>query len=102
MNMENNLITDKGVIGLDVATHTWLAAIIHSSDDAIISKDLKGIVSSWNEGARRIFGYTAEEMIGQPILRLIPEDRWDEEPVILERLKKGERVDHFETKRISK
>ena len=102
MNMENNLITDKGIIGLDVATHTWLAAIIHSSDDAIISKDLKGIVSSWNEGARRIFGYTADEMIGQPILRLIPEDRRDEEPAILERLKKGERVDHFETKRITK
>ncbi|HVU57768.1 MAG TPA: PAS domain S-box protein [Puia sp.] len=87
---------------MELASHSWLAAIIHSSEDAIISKTLDGIISSWNEGARRIFGYTAEEMIGTPILRLIPEDRHEEEPAILERLKRGERVDHFETKRITK
>ncbi|MBN9384396.1 MAG: PAS domain S-box protein [Chitinophagaceae bacterium] len=100
MNKENDLLKDIG--GLEAIGHTWLEAIIHSSDDAIISKDLNGIVSSWNEGAHRIFGYTEEEMIGQPILKLIPEDRWDEELVILERLKRGERVDHFETKRLTK
>ena len=99
--MENNL-PDIYLRDPDALTHPWLAAIIHSSDDAIISKTLDGIVSSWNEGARRIFGYTAEEMIGQPILLLIPEDRLQEEPAILERLKRGERVDHFETKRVSK
>jgi PAS domain S-box-containing protein len=99
----NDLFTDLGATGLEAATaQTWLAAIIHSSDDAIISKTLDGIVSSWNEGARRIFGYQADEMIGQPIIRLIPPDRWDEEPLILERLKRGERVDHFETKRLRK
>lgn len=79
-----------------------LAAIVSSSDDAIVSKDLNGIVQSWNEGAMRIFGYTAEEMIGQPILRLIPADRPGEEDRILERLRRGERVDHFETVRVRK
>ena len=100
--MKNNLISEIDINDLDAAGHTWLAAIIHSSDDAIISKTLDGVVSSWNEGARRIFGYTAEEMIGQSIMRLIPQDRLDEEPAILERLKRGERVDHFETRRLSK
>jgi PAS domain S-box-containing protein len=74
-----------------------LAAIVDSSDDAIISKDLNGIIMSWNKGAERLFGYTSEEAIGKPITILIPPDRLQEEPVILERLKKGERVDHFET-----
>jgi len=76
-----------------------LAAIIESSDDAIISKNLDGIITSWNRGAERLFGYQAEEVIGQPITLLIPEDRQDEEPRILERLRRGERVDHFETVR---
>jgi PAS domain S-box-containing protein len=102
INPDNNLLSGLGVNGLDFASHNWLAAIIHSSDDAIISKNLEGIVSSWNDGAQRIFGYTADEMIGQPIVRLIPPDRLGEEPAILERLKRGERVDHFETKRICK
>jgi PAS domain S-box-containing protein len=79
-----------------------LAAIVSSSDDAIVSKNLDGIITSWNEGARRIFGYTAEEMIGQPVLKLVPVDRKDEEPRILERLGRGERVDHFETIRVRK
>ncbi len=78
------------------------AAIIQSSDDAIISKTLDGIVTSWNNSAERIFQYTAEEMIGSHITKIVPPDRLDEEAAILERLKKGERIDHFETKRISK
>lgn len=80
----------------------FLAAIIDSSDDAIVSKNLDGIVTSWNAGAERIFGYPAEEMVGQPILKLIPVDRREEEPMILARLRNGERVDHFETKRVRK
>jgi PAS domain S-box-containing protein len=76
-----------------------LSAIIDSSDDAIISKDLNGIVTSWNKSAERLFGYTAAEMVGQPITILIPIDRQDEEPRILSRLRRGERVDHFQTVR---
>jgi PAS domain S-box-containing protein len=79
-----------------------LAAIIESSDDAIISKDLTGRVTSWNKAAQRIFGYTAEEMIGKPITILIPPERLGEEAEILQRLKRGERVDHFESIRITK
>jgi PAS domain S-box-containing protein len=74
-----------------------LAAIIQSSDDAIVSKDLNGIVKSWNRGAERLFGYLQEEMIGKPILILLPDDRKDEETSILSRIRRGERVDHFET-----
>jgi PAS domain S-box-containing protein len=74
-------------------------AIVDSSDDAIVSKNLQSIVMSWNKGAERIFGYTAEEMIGQSISKLFPPDRLDEEAVIMARLQQGQRVDHFETKR---
>jgi PAS domain S-box-containing protein len=76
-----------------------LATIIASSDDAIISKDLNGVIQSWNEGATRIFGYTAEEAVGRPVTMLIPEDRHDEEPEILARLRRGERIEHYETVR---
>ena len=74
-------------------------AIVDSSDDAIVSKNLQSIVMSWNKGAERVFGYTAGEMIGQSIEKLFPLDRLDEETVIMARLQRGERVDHFETKR---
>jgi PAS domain S-box-containing protein len=77
-----------------------LSAIVDSSDDAIISKDLNGVITSWNKSAERLFGYTAAEAVGQPVAALlIPADRQDEEPNILARLRRGERVDHFETKR---
>lgn len=79
-----------------------LGAIVDSSDDAIISKDLNGIITSWNKGAERLFGYAAGEAIGRPVTMLIPSDRQEEEPKILERLKHGERVDHFETIRMRK
>jgi PAS domain S-box-containing protein len=76
---------------------SWLASIVESSDDAIVSKNLDGIITSWNRGAERIFGYTAEEAIGQPITIAIPQDRQDEERTILTRIRRGERIDHFET-----
>ena len=76
-----------------------LAAIVESSDDAIVTKDLKGIVTSWNDAAERIFGYTADEMIDRPITMLIPSDRQNEEVEILARIRCGERVDHYETAR---
>ena len=79
-----------------------LAAIVDSSDDAIVSKNLNGIITSWNAGATRIFGYTADETIGRPVSMLFPPDRMDEEPKILERLKRGERVDHYQTVRVRK
>jgi len=75
----------------------YLAAIVASSDDAIISKDLDGIVTSWNRGAERLFGYRAEEIVGEPVLVLIPAERQDEEPSILERIRRGDRVEHYET-----
>ena len=77
----------------------WLAAIVESSDDAIVSKNLDGVITSWNRGAERIFGYPAEEAIGQPITIVIPHDRQDEERTILARIRRGERIDHFETVR---
>jgi PAS domain S-box-containing protein len=83
-------------------TSRQLAAIVASSDDAIIGKNLNSIVTSWNFGAERIFGYTAEEMIGTSILRLIPLDRHEEEVKILSRIRRGERFDHFETIRLAK
>jgi PAS domain S-box-containing protein len=76
-----------------------LAAIVDSSDDAIVSKTLDGVITSWNKSAERIFGYTREEAVGQHITLIIPEDRRDEEVKIVERLRRGERVDHFETVR---
>lgn len=79
-----------------------LAAIVESSDDAIISKDLNGIIQTWNRAAERIFGYTAEEAIGKHISMLAPADRVDETSAILRRIARGERVDHYQTKRKNK
>jgi PAS domain S-box-containing protein len=83
-------------------TRAWLAAIVDSSDDAIVSKNLESIVRSWNAGAERLFGYTAAEMIGHSITRIIPPELIDEETTILATLRRGERVDHFETVRVAK
>src|SRR5829696_1870319 len=79
-----------------------LSAIVNSSDDAIISKDLNSSITSWNEAAQRIFGYTAAEVIGRPIWMLFPPDRIGEETQILEKIRRGERVEHFETIRMRK
>ncbi|MBO0751739.1 MAG: PAS domain S-box protein, partial [Bradyrhizobiaceae bacterium] len=77
----------------------WLASIVDSSDDAIISKNLDGIITSWNRSAERLFGYRAEEAIGKSITIIIPQERIREEDMILEHIRRGERVEHFETAR---
>src|SRR3954468_4998574 len=76
-----------------------LAAIVESSDDAIVSKDLNGIITSWNRGATELFGYTAEEAIGQSITIVIPPERLSEEDMVLGRIRRGERIEHFDTVR---
>ncbi|HUB65867.1 MAG TPA: PAS domain S-box protein, partial [Candidatus Methylacidiphilales bacterium] len=92
-------ITERKLAELSVKR---LAAIVEYSEDAIISKDLNGIITSWNQGAQTIFGYSAEEMIGLSILRLIPEERQSEEAQILASIARGESVNHFETQRRTK
>jgi PAS domain S-box-containing protein len=77
----------------------WLASIVEFSDDAIISKNLDSIITSWNKGAEQLFGYLAEEAIGKPVTILIPPDRQDEESIIIERIRRGARVEHYETVR---
>jgi PAS domain S-box-containing protein len=81
------------------AAASWLAAIVESSDDAIVSKTLDGIITSWNPAAQRLFGYTAEEAIGRSISILAPSDRENEMPANLERIRRGEKVDRYETVR---
>lgn len=88
--------------GVKWVREAHLAAIVESSDDAIISKTLDGLITSWNAAAARIFGYTAEEMIGESLLKLIPTERWSEEYHIQDELRKGNKIDHYETKRIAK
>lgn len=97
-----NVLQDiTGIKKTEEARHR-LAAIVESADDAIVSKDLNGIITSWNEGAERLFGYSEAEAIGQPITMLIPPDRQDEEPDILEQIRSGKRIDHYETLRVRK
>jgi PAS domain S-box-containing protein len=99
----NHDVTERKQIEADLREREqqlrWLASIVQSSDDAIVSKNLDGIITSWNKGAERVFGYTAEEAVGQPITIVIPQDRQDEERTILTRIRRGERTDHFETVR---
>jgi PAS domain S-box-containing protein len=97
-----NMLVDVTESTLAEGEKARLAAIVQSSDDAIVGKTLDGTVTSWNYAAQRLFGYTEEEMIGQSITKIIPADRLDEEPQILAKLRSGERVEHFETKRTTK
>src|SRR5579864_3497716 len=84
------------------SVNSHLAAIIESSEDAIASKDLNGIITSWNKSAERLFGYTAEEIIGKPVTTIIPPELHDDEPRILSKIRAGERIEHFETVRVHK
>ena len=81
------------------ARYRGIAAIVESPEDAVLTKDLDGIITSWNRGATRLFGYEAEEVIGKPVTILIPTERLDEETTILTRIRRGERIDHYETVR---
>jgi PAS domain S-box-containing protein len=106
---EHGLILGSVVVFRDVSqrkgaeeAQAFLAAIVASSDDAIVSKTLDGVIRSWNVGAERLFGYTAKEAIGRPITLIIPEELLDQEQEILARIRSGERIDHFETVRVSK
>ncbi|HEY0657311.1 MAG TPA: PAS domain S-box protein, partial [Pyrinomonadaceae bacterium] len=103
-NQSTNQEVKKGVNTLldDEIAPYWLAAIIESAEDAIISKTLNGIITSWNNGAERIFGYTADEVIGKSVLILIPPDHHNEEPAIISKIKDGERIEHYETVRVTK
>lgn len=92
-----NMLVDITERAIADETTQRLAAIVESSDDAILAKDMNGVIITWNKGAERLFGYTPEEVVGQPILMLIPPDRLDEEPKILSRIRSGERIDHYET-----
>ena len=92
----------KEAAAADPTLDSRLAAIIESSDDAIVSKSLQGIIRTWNKGAERIFGWKSEEVVGKAINIIIPPDRQGEEPQILARLARGERVDHFETVRMTR
>jgi PAS domain S-box-containing protein len=88
-------------IGDEVAQF-WLASLIDSAEDAIVGKTLDGVIKSWNKAAERIFGYAAEEVIGKSVLILIPRELQHEEPIILEKIKRGERIEHYETIRVRK
>jgi PAS domain S-box-containing protein len=97
-----NMLVDITEHKLAEEAQARLAAIVDSSDDAIVGKTLEGIITSWNLGAERIFGYTATEAIGQHITLIIPEEGWAQEEEVLSRLRRGEKIDHFETERHAK
>src|ERR1700759_1605563 len=93
----SNVQVDRTSLSDELLVAQRLAAIVESSDDAIISKDLNGTVQTWNMGAERIFGYTADEMIGQSITKVIPPALHHQEPDILARIGRGERIERLET-----
>jgi PAS domain S-box-containing protein len=101
--IQSDPVNPRDALPSSVVTADWfLAAIVASSDDAIIGKTSEGIITSWNHAAERVYGYTATEAIGQPISIIIPADRPDELPSIMDRLRRGERIEHFETTRVAK
>src|SRR5262245_46754686 len=80
----------------------WFAAIVASSNDTIMATNLEGVISTWNLAAERLFGYSAEEVVGQPITIIIPPELHEEEPDILKRLRAGERIENYETRRVTR
>ena len=99
LRMNQSLLQGKADVQLALA---HFAALVDSAQDAVMSKTLDGVVQSWNPASERLFGYTAQEMIGQPMTKLFPPERFDEEPAIMEKIRRGERIEHFETVRIRK
>src|SRR5688572_24264418 len=95
-------ISERKQLGKAERDQLFLASIVSSAEDAIISKDLNGIITTWNRAAEKMFGYTEEEMIGKSIAVLIPPDHLDEEPQILDRIRHGERIERYDTQRIRK
>src|ERR1044072_9078039 len=91
----NNEFDWKTELKKPEAAKYWLAAIIGSAEDAVVSKTLDGIITTWNAGAERLFGYTAEEAIGMPVTMLIPDNHPDEEARILAKIRSGQRVEHY-------
>ena len=100
-NIDNSTVNQDTEVLLTERSRA-LASIVESSDDAILSKNMDGIILSWNGGAQRLYGYSPEEIIGQPVSVLIPPDRADDFPNIMERLRRGEKIDHYETERVRK
>jgi PAS domain S-box-containing protein len=96
---ERELVATKDALERKTEELSRLAAAIEFSDDAIITKSLEGVIVTWNAGAERMFGYSPAEAVGKPVTILIPDDYIDEEPSILARLRRGERIDHYETVR---
>src|SRR5580692_2799119 len=100
--MEEGYIPDDAVSQDNEKKQAMLAAIVDSSEDAIISKTLDGVITSWNAAAERMFGYTESEVIGKHISILIPADKLPEEDMIIDRIRRGLRVQHFQTTRVTK
>ena len=98
----NDVTSKNQMLESSSAQAAWLSALIDSADDAIITKTLSGVITSWNAAAEKIFGYTPEEAIGQNVLMLIPPDHHNEEPEIVGRIGRGEKIDHYETVRVAK
>lgn len=101
-NAQEEINSEKIRIGKTIQKQRYLAAIVSSSEDAIISKDLNGIIQSWNKSAEKLFGYKAKEAIGKPIYLIIPQDYRHEEDMIISNIKRGKRIEHFETVRRKK
>lgn len=102
MSQNTQRITQKIATSLNAEASLLLAAIVESSDDAIMSKSVDGTILSWNKGAQQIYGYTPEEVIGQPVSILMPESKQDDFPKMINQLKKGKRIEHYETQRKTK
>src|SRR5881275_3661155 len=100
--MEANDSAATTAVPQDDALRALMAAIVDSADDAIVSKTLDGVITSWNRAAQAMFGWTAAEAVGQRITLIIPRERWHEEDEVLARVRKGESIDHFDTVRVRK
>ena len=99
---EQRLRAENAALRAELAKARLLSAAVESSDDAILTKDLDDNITSWNQGAERMFGYTAEEIVGKHLSVLVPPERWDDMSLIIERIRAGERVEHFETQRLTR